>query len=129
GSSQLAFDIANGFIAEITGQTAGKSRQTLIRRCLEPCLVCLDEVQWINVFGRLHHGFVLQHFYMTASSGESGMSWQTDDGIAAETFASLHRFQQIGVGLVGQFEIKRQGRIKVGKSLDDQWYAVITLAR
>src|SRR3546814_8891907 len=57
---------------------------TLIRRCLEPCLVCLDEVQWINVFGRLQHGFVLQHFYMTTSSSESGMSWQTDDGIAAE---------------------------------------------
>ena len=53
---------------------------------------------------------------------------QADDRIAAKTLAALHRFEQIGVGAIGQLEVDRERGIEIGKGLEGNGNAVVAFS-
>ena len=59
--------------------------------------------------------------------GDSRVGGQADEGIAAEAFAALHGFEQVGKRIVGQFEVDRQRRVEIGKSFEGHRNAVVAL--
>ena len=51
---------------------------------------------------------------------------KANDRVAAETLTALHRFEQIGVRAVGQFEVNRERGVEIGKGLERNGDAVVT---
>jgi hypothetical protein len=56
---------------------------------------------------------------------QHGAAWQADDRVTAPLLAALHRFEQVGVGLVGQFQVDRQRRVEVGQGFAGQRDTVV----
>jgi hypothetical protein len=81
---------------------------------------------WSRRFGDAvageHHDRALDH-------GDARAGSQADEGIAAEALAALHRFEQVGVGLVGQLEVDRQRRVEVGEGFERDGNAVVAFRR
>ena len=61
--------------------------------------------------------------------GDARARWQADEGIAAEALAALHRFEQVGIGPVGELEVDRQRRVEVGEGFEVTRDAVVALRR
>ena len=69
---------------------------------------------------------VVIYIDMVAAGFEIGLAGQADKGIAAETLAADHRFEQIAERLVGQFEVEGQRGIQIGQQFLHQRNAVVT---
>jgi hypothetical protein len=130
GGGQLALDVAHRVVAEIAGQAAAKPRQAGTERDLEPGLEGFDEVERVAVV-RLDHAAVFDDLGARAEGAQQGIGRQADKGVAAETLAADHRFEQEGVlaGVLGlgQFQVQRERGFEVGKRFRNERNAVVAL--
>jgi len=125
---ELLFHVTNVFVAKTADQAAEKARQlrpgpALMRAWqAETKSRGLSCSAWLTSMPRPVLGTGM------AAHLEAGLRGQADEGVAAETLAALHRFQQIGIGLVGQLEINRKRGVEIGKGFEDNRDAVETCA-
>ena len=124
---QARLDVAHRVVAEVARQPAAEARQAGQRRHLEARLVVADEVQRIVGFVRGLAVWRWVSVTLLAAHRDAGLGGQADEGIAPEAFAALHRFQQVGIRLVGELEIQRQRRVEIGEGFRDQRDAVVAL--
>ena len=71
---------------------------------------------------------ILQDGHVVAMDAQHGPRRQTNHRIPPPFLAALHRLEQVGVGLVSQFQVNRQGRIEVGQGLEDGQRPIAGLA-
>ncbi len=62
---------------------------------------------------------------MVAMHTHHGARWQADHRVTAPLLAALHRFEQVRVGLVSQFQVDRQRRVEVGQGFTGQGNTVV----
>ncbi len=123
---EARLDVTHRVVAEVTRQSAGETRQAGQRCDLETSLVFLDVVQRI---GDLLCGLTssCSQRDLLAAHRDACFGRQADEGIAPETLAALHRFQQVGKRFVGELQIQRQRRVEIGEGLRGQRDAVVAL--
>ena len=122
---EARFDPADALETEITDQAAGEHRQFRQARHLVLRAQAVDFGQRVGELARFHRFAVFAHGEGVAAELEGAARRQADDGIAAPGFAAFHRFEQIGVRAVGQFQIDRQRRVEVGQHLAHHGNAVV----
>ena len=127
GMRKARLDIAHRVVAEAADQPAAETRQAGQGRHLEALEISVDERQRIARVGALGDAVARQYQDGPAAHVDARGRGEPDEGIAAEALAALHRFEQIGIGLVGQLEIDRQRRIEIGEGLEHHGDAVETL--
>ncbi len=121
-------DITHAVVTEVTDQAAVETRQTGDGRHVVARLEGFDEGQRV---------FNVVAFGLDAINGDAdvmvvnpqhGAARQADDRVTAPFLAALHRFEQVGVGLVGQFQVDRQRRVEVGQGFAGQRNAVVAVS-
>ena len=125
---EALLDIADGVVAEVAGQPAGEARQPRHRRGLEACLEVGDEIQRVGQAVLLDDLAVGFHRQQMGANPEHGARRQADEGVAPEALAAHHRFEQVGIGRVGELEVHRQRRFQVAGEFAHQRDAVVALA-
>ena len=126
-AGKARLDPADGLEAEITDQAAGKRRHVGQYRYTELPAQCIDFRQRIGQLARLDdfakfldaEGMSAQRIHAPAR--------QADDRMASPVLATLHRFKQIRIRPVSQFQVHRQGRIQIRQNLARHRNAVVTL--
>jgi len=68
-------------------------------------------------------------FHVQAMEGDHALGREADDGVAAETLAAFHRFQQVGVRGVGEFQVDREWRVQVGQHFAHHGHAGVGRGR
>ena len=63
----------------------------------------------------------MQYLHIAIDRNNTRPGREADDEITAKTLAALHRFQQIGIRLIGELEIDESGVSRSAKVFDDQW--------
>ena len=126
--AQTLLDIAHTVVTEVTDQSTVEARQAGDGRHVVARLEGFNEGQRV---------FDVMAFGLDAIDGDAdvmvmnpqhGAARQADDRITAPFLAALHRFEQVGVGLVGQFQVDRQRRVEVGQGFAGQRDAVIAVS-
>ena len=115
--------MVNALVAEIAHQSAGEAGQLGNFGRFETGVELFDNVQRVAFvrFGKL---VVAVDFGGAAGNFEISVARQADEGIAPEAFAAHHGFEQVGKRAVGEFQVKRQGRVQIGQQLLDEGDAV-----
>ena len=116
-TAQSRLDVFDALETEPADQAAGETGQPRETRNLLRGAQTLDFGQRIGDFARFDQVAQLGHVQRMPGERVHAMRRQTDDGIAAEALATLHRLEQIRVRAVGELEIDRQWRIEVGQHL------------
>ena len=124
-ASQARLDVADRFETEIADQPAGEGRQAGHARHAEAFAQAVHFGQGVGEFPRFDQLAVHPCFHRVAAEGEGARGRQADDGIAAPGLAALHRFEQVGMRTVGQFQVNRQRRVQVGQHLAHHGDAVM----
>ena len=127
--ADLGLDEVHHVVAEITGQTTAEARQPGQQVDAVAALVLLHEGQRIALDG-LDHLAITHHLDMGALGADGGAGRQADEGIASETLAAHHGFEQEGISTVGgvrQLEIEAERAVQIGQRLQHDGDAVITL--
>ena len=119
-SAQARLDVAHGFVAEISDQPAVGTRQTVHMRDLETGLVGLDPGERIGDLLLLDAYPVLPLLDPVAIHLDLAPAGQTDHRVTAPLLAALHRFQQVGIRGIDQFEVGTQRRVEIGEDFADQ---------
>jgi hypothetical protein len=125
GARQAGFDVADGVVAEATDQAAAEARQPGGRSGTKALHVLADEVERVGVVFTLGDAVAVQYQYLMRIDDNARRTGQADDRVAAKALAPLHRFEEIAVRRVGQFQIDRQRRIEVGKGFERDRDAVV----
>ena len=120
------FEMVNALVAEIAHQSAGEARQLGDFGRFETGVELFDNVQRV-AFVRFGQLVVAVDFGGAAGHFEISVARQADERIAPEAFAAHHGFEQVGKRAVGEFQVKRQGRVQIGQQLLNEGDAVITL--
>ncbi len=128
-AGELFLDIADGVVAEIADQAAAETRQAGLRGRLEARLILPDVLQRVVGSRAALELGVFELAAFVAAHLEPRFSGQPDERIAAEALAADHRFEQVGVRLIGELEVDRQRSIEVGEGFQHQRDAVIALGR
>ena len=126
---QPRLDVAHRVVAEATDQPAGKARQAVARRHLDARHELADKVERVDVVALLDHALAHPQQGRTVVGLDARVGGEPDDRIAAKALAALHRFEQVGVRRVGQFQVDRQRGVEIGEGLDGDRDAVIALRR
>ncbi|VVN40577.1 hypothetical protein PS634_05389 [Pseudomonas fluorescens] len=121
---QALLDITHAVITEITDQPAIETRQTGDGRHVVARLECFDERQRVFRFVSFDLDAIVGNADAMAMHTHHGAAWQTDDRIPPPLLAALHRLQQIGVRLVGQFQVDRQRCVEVSEGFAGKRNAV-----
>lgn len=123
--AQAFLDITHAVITEVTHQAAIEAWQTSNGRHVVARLEFFDEGQRVLRLVGFDFDSVVGHADVVIMHPQHSAARQADDRITAPLFPALHRFEQVGVRLVGQFQIDRQRRIEVGQGFAGQGNAVI----
>ena len=121
---QAALHVAHGVVAEVAHQAAGKARQAGDGRGVEALAELFDEGKRVALVA-FDHLVAVFHLHAVALHAEAGGGRQADEGVAAGALAAYHRFQQVGVGLVGQLQVHRQRGVQVGEQFEGNGNAVV----
>ena len=113
--AQTFFHVPHTVITEVAHQPAVETRQPGNGRHVVTGLEGFDKRQRIFGLAGLDLDTVVGHTHLMVVHAQYRAARQTDDRITPPLLAALHRLQQIGVGLVGQFQVDGQRRVKVGK--------------
>jgi len=102
---QLRFDITYRVVAEVADQPTVELGQAVGLRNPETSQVILDKAE------RIITAFIVNDFVANLDADpfpahrEPRVAGHADDRVAPPFLSALHRFEQIGVRLIGQFEI------------------------
>ncbi|MNH04865.1 hypothetical protein D3C79_641710 [compost metagenome] len=123
--AQALFHIAHAVVAEVADQAAVEARQARDIGDLVTVLEGFDESQRVFDILAFHLHAILQDADVVAVHTHHGARRQADHRVTAPLLAALHRFEQVRVGLVGQFQVDRQRRVEVGQGFAGQGNAVV----
>ena len=123
--AQALFHITHAVITEIAHQAAVETRQAGDGRHVVASLEGFDEGQRVFSLVAFDLDAVVGHADVMVMNPQHGAARQADDRVTAPLLAALHRFQQVGVGLVGQFQVDRQRRVEVGQGFAGKRDAVV----
>lgn len=113
--AQALLHITHAVVAEIPHQAAIETRQTSNGWHVVARLEGFDEGQRVLHIVAFDLDAIMGDADVMVMHPQDRAARQADDRVTAPLFAALHRFQQIGIGLVGQFQVDRQRRIEVGQ--------------
>ena len=82
---------------------------------LEAGLIGGDICQRIGRFTGFNHFAIMQTRELMPMDGEARVGRQANKRVTPETFATLHGFEEEGVGRVGQLEIERKRCFQIGQ--------------
>ena len=112
--------VAHGVVAEVAHQSAEEARQVRQVWHHETLGKRFDGGKGIVRVLSVDHAPVLQRGEGVASNAQHGARGQADDGIARPLLAALRRrFEQIGIGRVGELQIGGERRLQVREDLED----------
>ncbi len=123
--AQAPLDVAHAVVAEVADQPAVEARQAGQGRHVVARLELLDEGQRIGALVALGFHAVDAHPRLVAVDAQHRARRQADDRVAAPFLAALHRFEQVGVGRVGQLQVDRQRGVEVGEGFAGERDAVV----
>ena len=126
--SQLGLDVTHAVIGEVTDQATIETRQPGDGRHLVARLELLDEGQRIGALVTLDLDAVGGDHHLMTVHTQHGARRQTNDRVPAPFLAALHRFKQVGVGRIGQFQVDRQRRVEVGDGFAGKRNAVVAFS-
>ena len=118
-------DPARRVVAEVAHESAAQPRQARQFRRLESREKTAHEFQRIDALGFFHDRVAVRDGDVAPHGAHRRARRQADERIAAEALAADHRFEQVGIGPVGQLEIDRQRGVEVGAGLEDDGDAVV----
>ncbi len=122
---QFGLDVAHGVVAEVTDQTTGELGQPIDIRHPIASLKGLDKGQRVLDGLLLDHHMVGSDRHLALAYAEYCPCRQADNGVTPPLLAALHRFEQVGVGRVGQLEVGGKRGVEVGQHLAHQRDAVV----
>ena len=111
--AQALLDVAHGVVAEIAHQATVEPGQLGQIRGVESLLVVVHESQGIIHLCLLDHFAVAADLNAVVKDFQHFLAGQADDRIAAPFLAALYRFEQVGIGPAGQFQIGAEGSVQV----------------
>src|SRR5690606_22347569 len=118
-AGQARLDIADALEAEPADQAAGETRQAFQLRYRVGGTQGLDLGERIRDLAGVDNTAVLARFHGVATEADGAARGRADDRGAAETFAALDRFEEIGVRGGGQLQVDRKRGVEVGQDLAD----------
>ena len=125
---QFGLDVADGVVAEIADQATDEARQTLAgSRHPITGLELLNPGQRVRAVQRFDDLAGVLDGYTLATHPDDLAAGQADDGVAAPLLAALHRFEQVAVRRVGQFEIGAKRRVEISQDFAGDGNAVEAL--
>ena len=125
---QARLDVANGIVAEIARQAAGKAGHALGGRGdPEAALEGADPGQGVRGLFLLDQPAVAPDPHLVSVHLEAGAAGQDQDGIAPPLLAAVDGLEEAGVGTPRQLEVGAQGGVQIGEDLADQGDAVVAL--
>jgi hypothetical protein len=125
GARQPGFDIADGVVAEAADQATAEARQAGGRSGTKALHVLADEVERVGVVFAFGDAIAVQHQHLMRIDHDPRRAGQADDRVTAKALAALHRFEQVGVGAVGQLQVDRQRRVEIGEGFERHRDAVV----
>lgn len=123
--AQTLLHVAHAVITEIPHQATVEARQAGDGRHVVACLEGLDEGQRVFDIVAFHLDPIDGHAHVQVMHPQNRAARQANDRIASPLLPALHRLQQVGVGLIGQFQVDRQRRVEVGKGFAGKRNAVV----
>ncbi|MNN31443.1 hypothetical protein D3C81_1451310 [compost metagenome] len=123
--AQTLLHIPHAVIAEVADQAAIETWQARNIGDLVTVLERLDEGQRVFDVVAFNLDAILQDTHVVAMHAHHRTRWQADHRVTPPLLAALYRLEQIGVGLVGQFQVDRQWRVEVGQGFTGQGDAVV----
>ena len=84
-----------------------------------------NECQRVFDLTAFHLDAILEDADMVAMHTHHRTRWQADHRVTAPLLAALHRFEQVRVGPVSQFQVDRQRRVEVGQGFTGQGNTVV----
>ena len=121
-------DVANGVVAEISGQPAAKARQSGPRRGPIAAKELADERQRVALV-TLDDAAAILDLDRAPATADTDFRRQPDERVASEALTADDRFQQVGKALVRELDVEGKRRVEVGERLEHERNAVITLRR
>ena len=125
---ELFLDVAHGVVAKITHQPAAKTRQ----RCgrfnfshFELSKILFDVIQRVSHCDLSGNGAAEKFSALKTPHFNACFCGESNERITPKTFATDYGFEQIGIRLVGELEVDRQRRVKIGKGLKHEGNAVV----
>ena len=103
--AQARLDVFDALEAEPADQAAGEAGQAIELRHLVQRAQAFDFGQRVFDLTAFHDFAVFANFERMATEFVHPPRRQADDRIAAEAFAALHRFEQVGMRAVGQLQV------------------------
>lgn len=119
------FHITHAIIAKVADQAAVEARQTRDVSDLVTVLETFDKGQRVFDIVAFNLDAILQDADVVAVHTHHGARRQADHRVTAPFLATLHRLEQVRVGLVSQFQVDRQRRVEVGQGFAGQGNAVV----
>ena len=123
--AQALFHITHAVVAEVADQAAVETRQAGNVGNLVAVLEGFNERQRVFDIVAFHFHAILQDADVVAMHTHHRARRQADHRVTAPLLAALHRFEQVRVGLVSQFQVDRQRRVEVGQGFAGQRNAVV----
>ena len=123
---KAGFDVPDGVVAEVPGESAAEARQSRQRRRAKTLAESLDETQRIAHVG-LDDAVVVLHLGATTAHTQPDFGRQSDERVSSEAFAADHRLQQERIARGGELQVQRQRGIEVRKRLEHERDAVVAL--
>lgn len=123
--AQAFFHVAHAVVAEVTHQAAVEAWQPSNGRHVVARLERLDERQRVFDIVAFDLDAIMANAHMMVMYPQHRAARQADDRVTAPLLAALDRLEQVGVGLVGQFQVDRQRGVEVGQGFTGQGDTVI----
>jgi len=124
---QRGLHVTHLVVAETAHQAAAEAGQTRGGSHPETFAVAGQEIQRIGILFLFRHPLAGEHQHLAAIDRNTSLAGQTDEGIAAKPFPPLDRFQEVGIGGVGQLQINGKGSVEIGKGLEGHRDTVVAL--
>ena len=105
GAGQPRLDVAHRVVAEAADQPAREARQIVAWRHLDALHELGDVIERVAVIAPLDQPVAGEQQRRALVHFDARVGRQADHRIAAEALAALHRFEQVAVGLVGEFQV------------------------
>src|SRR6266852_5588544 len=126
-SGEPRLDPPHRVVAEISDQApaepgqAGELRDAVARKKFA------HESERIGGLGLLRYDVSMHHRHQAPDRPQPYRSCQSNERIAPEALSAHYGLEQIGVGAIGELQIKRERRFEIGKGLCKERNAVETL--
>ncbi|MNJ30402.1 hypothetical protein D3C77_250000 [compost metagenome] len=126
--AQTLLHITHAVIAEVAHQATVEPWQTGDGRHLVALFEGLNKGQRVFYIVALDLNAVVTDPHLMVIHTQHGAARQANNRIAPPLLAALHRLEQVGIGLVGQFQVDRQRRVEVSQGLAGQGNAVVAFS-